>query len=248
MAPISSHVQWSRRGYDAAALEHVYTGDQARVASRSCRPSRTTIAEPARNACARLLRQRRARPLHGQGVLQAAGSRRSLFLAETSSEDREAALRDLRDGKVNVVFCVDLFNEGVDVPEIDTVLFLRPTESALVFLQQLGRGLRRSEQQILPHRSGLHWRCEPAVSLRSALPRAPRRPSTPTRSVRSRKASRGCLPGCAIQLDRVASRHRPRQRQGKPRCQLRRPGRRSSGLSRMRGASRARDAAAITLR
>ena len=45
--------------------------------------------------------------------------------------------------EVNVVFAVDLFNEGIDVPEIDTVLFLRPTESATVFLQQLGRGLRQ---------------------------------------------------------------------------------------------------------
>ena len=48
-------------------------------------------------------------------------------------------------GDVRALFAVDLFNEGVDLPEIDTVLFLRPTESALVFLQQLGRGLRRDE-------------------------------------------------------------------------------------------------------
>ena len=49
---------------------------------------------------------------------------------------------DLRAKRINAVFAVDLFNEGIDVPEIDTVLFLRPTESATVFLQQLGRGLR----------------------------------------------------------------------------------------------------------
>jgi hypothetical protein len=67
--------------------------------------------------------------------------------ADTNATDRDAALRDLRNGKLNVIFCVDLFNEGVDVPEIDTVLFLRPTESALVFLQQLGRGLRRTDQK-----------------------------------------------------------------------------------------------------
>jgi len=46
----------------------------------------------------------------------------------------------LRDRELNIVFAVDIFNEGVDVPEVDTVLFLRPTESATVFLQQLGRG------------------------------------------------------------------------------------------------------------
>ena len=48
----------------------------------------------------------------------------------------------LRNREINIIFAVDLFNEGVDIPEVDTVLFLRPTESATVFLQQLGRGLR----------------------------------------------------------------------------------------------------------
>ena len=65
--------------------------------------------------------------------------------ADTASDDRADALRKLRERKINVLFAVDLFNEGVDVPEIDTVLFLRPTESATVFLQQLGRGLRLVE-------------------------------------------------------------------------------------------------------
>jgi superfamily II DNA or RNA helicase len=46
---------------------------------------------------------------------------------------------------LQVIFSVDLFNEGVDLPSIDTVLMLRPTESKILFLQQLGRGLRRSE-------------------------------------------------------------------------------------------------------
>ena len=44
-----------------------------------------------------------------------------------------------------MIFSVDLFNEGVDLPSIDTVLMLRPTESQILFLQQLGRGLRRAE-------------------------------------------------------------------------------------------------------
>jgi len=58
--------------------------------------------------------------------------------------EREAALRDLAAGEVKVVFSVDLFNEGVDVPDVDTVLMLRPTESPVLFLQQLGRGLRKA--------------------------------------------------------------------------------------------------------
>src|SRR5690606_16407403 len=54
---------------------------------------------------------------------------------------------DLEEGRLNVLFTVDLFNEGVDIPSVDTVLFLRPTESATVFLQQLGRGVRLHEGQ-----------------------------------------------------------------------------------------------------
>jgi superfamily II DNA or RNA helicase/HKD family nuclease/SOS-response transcriptional repressor LexA len=58
---------------------------------------------------------------------------------------RAQALEKLEDGRLQVVFSVDLFNEGVDLPSIDTVLMLRPTESKILFLQQLGRGLRRHE-------------------------------------------------------------------------------------------------------
>ena len=64
--------------------------------------------------------------------------------ADTPEQERRSALDDLRAGRINVVFAVDLFNEGVDVPQVDTLLMLRPTESPLLFLQQLGRGLRRS--------------------------------------------------------------------------------------------------------
>lgn len=60
-----------------------------------------------------------------------------------SNMGRAQALELLETGALQVVFSVDLFNEGVDVPSIDTVMMLRPTESKILFLQQLGRGLRR---------------------------------------------------------------------------------------------------------
>ena len=63
---------------------------------------------------------------------------------ETNDDERKRALRDLERGDVRVVFSVDLFNEGVDVPTADALLMLRPTESPLLFLQQLGRGLRKA--------------------------------------------------------------------------------------------------------
>ncbi len=57
--------------------------------------------------------------------------------------ERKKAVKKLREREIEVIFAVDIFNEGVDIPELDTVLFLRPTESYVVFLQQLGRGLRK---------------------------------------------------------------------------------------------------------
>ena len=61
------------------------------------------------------------------------------------SEDRDVAIEKLKSGEIRVIFSVDMFNEGVDVPLVDMVMFLRPTESPTVFLQQLGRGLRKSK-------------------------------------------------------------------------------------------------------
>jgi ERCC4-related helicase len=59
--------------------------------------------------------------------------------------ERNRLCKALRDGKINYLFVVDMFNEGVDIPDVDTILFLRPTESLTIFLQQLGRGLRKAK-------------------------------------------------------------------------------------------------------
>lgn len=67
--------------------------------------------------------------------------------SNSNSEDRDKAKQKLAKGEINCIFTVDLFNEGVDIPQVDTVLFLRPTESLTVFLQQLGRGLRLYEDK-----------------------------------------------------------------------------------------------------
>ena len=64
---------------------------------------------------------------------------------DSSHEERKAARDRLAGGEIRFIFVVDIYNEGVDIPEINTVLFLRPTESLTIFLQQLGRGLRLSE-------------------------------------------------------------------------------------------------------
>jgi superfamily II DNA or RNA helicase len=67
------------------------------------------------------------------------------YLTSKNSKDRDKIRDQFKKKEFNYLFVVDIFNEGVDIPEIDTVLFLRPTESLTVFLQQLGRGLRLAE-------------------------------------------------------------------------------------------------------
>ena len=69
---------------------------------------------------------------------------RAAVLTSTNAQERVSLRSQLVKGEINILCVVDIFNEGVDIPEIDTVLFLRPTESLTIFLQQLGRGLRLS--------------------------------------------------------------------------------------------------------
>jgi superfamily II DNA or RNA helicase/HKD family nuclease len=136
-------VTWRRgRGYDPAELTNVYTGDDLWV-GKVLAAVREKVGDP-----------RSMRAL-GFGVSVAhcefladrftrAGITARVVSANTSTAERDDALVALAEGRVQVLFSVDLFNEGIDVPAIDVVLMLRPTDSATVFLQQLGRGLRRS--------------------------------------------------------------------------------------------------------
>ena len=135
-------IPWRRgQGYDVEALTNIYTSSEAwarlvvqQVAER---------AEPATMRClgfcvsvehARFMADHFTR--HGIESVAVWG--------DSPWTERAAALRDLADGRVRAVFSVDLFNEGVDLPTVDTVLMLRPTESPTLFLQQLGRGLRKA--------------------------------------------------------------------------------------------------------
>lgn len=138
-----SGLAWSRGGYVAAELGAVYTGNDAR-AGKVLRAVEDLVADPgsmrALGFCVSV-----AHAQYMADVFRRAGIKAEAVSGTTSRKDRAGALRRLRSREINALFAVDLFNEGLDVPEIDTVLFLRPTESATVFLQQLGRGLRLSE-------------------------------------------------------------------------------------------------------
>ncbi|ORT61579.1 DEAD/DEAH box helicase [Streptomyces sp. CB03238] len=140
-----SAVQWKRGGYDATDLGNVLTGNDAR-ARLVVKAVREKIADPstmrALGFCVTV-----AHAHFMAEFFRAAGLKAVALSGETPPEQRKQALADLKAGTLQVIFSVDLFNEGLDIPDVDTLLLLRPTSSATVFLQQLGRGLRRSENK-----------------------------------------------------------------------------------------------------
>ncbi len=136
-------VPWRRgRGYDNEALGKAVTGN-AELASLVVHQLRRHVDDPTRiRALGFCVGVEHARYL--AQVFTASGIPAVAVWADSADDERRAALSGLANRRVNVVFSVDLFNEGVDVPTVDTVLFLRPTDSPTLFLQQLGRGLRRA--------------------------------------------------------------------------------------------------------
>ncbi|WP_425307788.1 DUF3427 domain-containing protein [Ammonicoccus fulvus] len=136
---------WSRGAYDFTELNRLYTGNDAR-ARLVLNEVADKIADPLRmRALGFCVSVEHAHYM--AAVFNNAGIPSNVVTGETPAAERAEALASLRDLSVNVLFTVDLYNEGVDLPDIDTVLFLRPTESATIFLQQLGRGLRRTQDK-----------------------------------------------------------------------------------------------------
>ena len=198
-----SQVTWSRKGYDVTELENLYTADDARVKlvlHQLQSKHRDAGAMRALGFCVSIAHAEfMARKFTEAGLPSQAVS------AETDSDDRRAALQTLRSGKLRALFAVDLFNEGVDLPEVDTLLFLRPTESALVFMQQLGRGLRRSASKdcvtVLDFIGQAHRKFRFDLRYRAI--------TGGSRSEVEKQIELGFpfLPaGCSMQLDKVASR------------------------------------------
>jgi superfamily II DNA or RNA helicase len=135
-------VPWRRgSGYDVEALGNVYTGNDAwaRFVVKQLL-GRVDDLGQARvlGFCVNVEHARfMAR------VFEAAGVPAIAVWGDSPEEERRGALERLRRREIAVLFSVDLFNEGVDLPNVDTLLLLRPTESPTLFLQQLGRGLRK---------------------------------------------------------------------------------------------------------
>lgn len=195
-------VRWSR-GYDLAELDRVFTGHHARAAL-ILKQLRLQVPDPGRmralGFCAGVGHARFMAAEFSKAGLQARA-----VLGDTPAEERRAAVQDLRHGRLQALFTVDVFNEGVDVPEVDTVLLLRPTESATVFVQQIGRGLRLSPgKECLTVLDFIgHARKEFRFDLlyRSLLGGTRREVAAQV------EAGFPLLPsGCSMQLDRVAAR------------------------------------------
>jgi superfamily II DNA or RNA helicase/HKD family nuclease len=138
-----SGLRWQRGGYSRDELDRVITGDDARVV-KLLEAIRRIIIEPGQmRALGFCVSIEHAKYMAGR--FSAAGLESVALSGQTPEGDRAAALRRLEVGELRAVFSVDVLGEGVDVPHVDTVLLLRPTDSATVFTQQLGRGLRRAE-------------------------------------------------------------------------------------------------------
>lgn len=135
-------VKWSHGHYDIAELSRVYTHNDARTAVIFHALENYLDDVHHVKALCFCVDQQHANYMAAKFTL--AGLKADKLTSD-NSEERVRLSRKLRNGEINYLFVVDMFNEGVDIPEIDTVLFLRPTESLTIFLQQLGRGLRKAK-------------------------------------------------------------------------------------------------------
>jgi superfamily II DNA or RNA helicase len=132
-------ISWSKGRYDIAELTHLYTYNDQRVLRilQSLDEIVTDISQM--RALAFCVSKDHAKFMAQKFTLHNIACD---VLTSDNSKDREIQQQRLKSKQINVLFVVDIFNEGVDIPELDTLLFLRPTESLTIFLQQLGRGLR----------------------------------------------------------------------------------------------------------
>ena len=135
-----SQIKWNRGGYDKKELSNILTFDDRRVKLIIEKTEETVLEINEVRGLGFCVSKDHAEFMSQR--FNEYGINSEFLTADSSLELRETIKKKLEDKEINFIFVVDLYNEGVDIPLIDTVLFLRPTESLTVFLQQLGRGLR----------------------------------------------------------------------------------------------------------
>lgn len=139
-----SKVGWERGRYVTSELSSVYTANDRRVREIIDALDRYTKNLNDVRALGFCVTIEHARFMAEKFML--AGLKAD-YLTSANTQNRDSIKHQLIQKEINYLFVVDIFNEGVDIPEIDTVLFLRPTESLTIFLQQLGRGLRLADNK-----------------------------------------------------------------------------------------------------
>lgn len=194
-------VRFERGKYVPSELEGVLTGDHVR-AQRILSAVREWVLDPDRmRALGFCVGVAHAEFMADQ--FNRAGLPAISIHGGTDAKTRSHSVESLRRGDLRAIFTVDVFNEGVDIPEVDTILLLRPTESATVFLQQLGRGLRwspgKSVLTVLDFIGQAHQDYRFDIRYRALM--------GGTRRQIERAIEQGfplMPPGCAIRLDEIA--------------------------------------------
>jgi superfamily II DNA or RNA helicase/HKD family nuclease len=191
-----------RKGqYAVAELEATYLGDRER-ATRILQAVEQYVPDPARMRALGFC----VSVAHAQFMaerFQSAGLSAIALHANSAAAERKSAVGRLERGTLQAIFTVDLFNEGIDIPSVDTVLLLRPTESSTIFLQQLGRGLRRTEGKsvltVLDFIGQAHREYRSDIRFRALIG------GTRLQVTRAVEEQFPVVPpGCAIKLDRLS--------------------------------------------
>ena len=136
-------IAWRRGGYAPAELSNLLTADDARVAKTLEALQRLVLDIQTMRALGFCVSKEHAHYMARK--FTEAGLPSVALTGDDSPDHRAVQLRELRAGRLRCVFSVEVLGEGVDVPDVDTLLLLRPTSSATLFAQQLGRGLRRAK-------------------------------------------------------------------------------------------------------
>lgn len=141
---------WKNGKFDLKELENVYTGDDIRAKQRAALIYESLLKyQPNLDEVRGIGFCASVKHAHYMAeCFKQFGIPTEVILGEIDSEIRAQRLKSFRAGILKFLFTVDVFNEGIDIPEINTVLFLRPTESLTIFLQQLGRGLRHAPNKV----------------------------------------------------------------------------------------------------
>nr|MDA3852981.1 DEAD/DEAH box helicase family protein [Bacteroidales bacterium] len=139
-----SKANWTNGHYDSKELTSLFTKSKTRVRDIVDNLEKYLTDKEEVRALGFCVTQEHAK--HMSDSFNSIGLK-SDYLTSKNGNRRDELRSKFKSKEINYLFVVDIFNEGVDIPEIDTVLFLRPTESLTIFLQQLGRGLRLSDEK-----------------------------------------------------------------------------------------------------